>query len=271
MAAKITLNKLKNEIKKSGTSKGKFLYFKEDAKIRVRFLTDMEDGIEVPFHDSFKLGVNVPCQEVFGRECQYCEDEELRTRNQYAWSVYDYESKEVKILMAPVNNCSPVPTLAALYENYGTLTDRDYEIQRRGKGQNTTYSVIPLEKVKFRIAKAKPLSEQAMLKYIDKAYPSDNSEDLEEEEEPKAKRNKTKAEKPKTKKEEEDDWGDEEEESQDYESMSARELYNLCEDRGIECKPRKSKEYYIDLLEEADEEGSDDDWGDEEDEDDWKE
>lgn len=273
---KIKLSSIKNEIKKSGTSKGKFLFFKEDSKVRVRFLTDMEDGLEVPFHDSYQLGVNVPCQETFGRECEYCEDDNLRTRNMYVWSVYDYESKEVKLLMAAVNNCSPVPALASLYESYGTLTDRDYEIKRIGKGQNTTYSVIPLEKMKFRNTKVKAMSEQAMLKCIDKAYPADNSEDLEEEED-EPKKNKKKGTKTNNKPlkgkmnepEDDDNWDDEEEEN-NYESMSAKELFQLCKDREIDCKPKKTKEYYIDLLEEADEEDSDD-WDEEEEDDDWDE
>ena len=171
----------------------------------------------------------------------------------YVWSVYDYDSKEVKLLMAAVNNCSPVPALASLYESYGTLTDRDYEIKRIGKGQNTTYSVVPLEKMKFRNNKVKPLSESSVLKAIDRAYPSDNSEDFEEDE----KRENT------SKKS--DDWDDENENS--YESMKPQELYKLCKERDIDCKPKKSKEYYIDLLEEADSEDENDDWG--SDSDDW--
>ena len=272
---KIKLANIKNEIKKSGTSKGKFLFFKEDSKVRVRFLTDMEDGLELAFHDSFQLGINVPCQEVFGRECEYCENEDLRTRNMYVWSVYDYESKEVKLLMAAVNNCSPVPALASLYESYGTLCDRDYEIKRIGKGQNTTYSVIPLEKMKFRNTKVKPMSEQAMLKCIDKAYPADNSEDFEDEDEPK--KNKKKGAKTNNKplkgkmnepEDDTEDWDDEEEEEEaGYESMTAQELYKICKKSGIECKPKKTKEYYIDLLEEEDEEDSDD-WDEDDGEDD---
>lgn len=268
----ISINKIKSEIKKSGTSKGKFVFFKEDTKVRVRFLTDMEDGMEIPFHDSFQLGINVPCQEVFGRECEYCENDDLRTRNMYIWSVYDYESKEVKLLMAAVNNCSPVPALASMYESYGTLTDRDYEIKQIGSGQGKSFSVIPLDKSKFRNTKAKAFSEQAVLKYIDKAYPADNSDDEEEEETPKIKR-KTSASKTKTKakrqEEAEDDWEDIEGEEQDYSEMSAKELYTLCKERDIDCKPKKTKEYYIDLLEEADEEDSDD-WGEDEEEDDWE-
>ena len=54
--------------------------------------------------------------------------------------------------------------------------------------------------------------------------------------------------------------------------MTPKELYQLCKERDIDCKPKKSKEYYIDLLEEADEEEDSDDWGeDDEEEDDWDE
>ena len=52
--------------------------------------------------------------------------------------------------------------------------------------------------------------------------------------------------------------------------MKPQELYKLCKERDIDCKPKKSKEYYIDLLEEADEEDSNDDWSDDE-EDEWEE
>lgn len=271
---RIKLSNIKSEIAKSGSSKGKFLYFKENTKVRVRFLTDLEDGMEMPFHDSFALGVNVPCQELFGRECQYCEDENLRTRNMYAWSVYDYDSKEVKILMFAVNQCSPVPSLASMYESYGTLCDRDYEIKQVGSGQGKTFSVIPLDKSKFRNTKVKPLSDASILKYVDKAYPADNSEDFEDEDEEETKQSKTKGRtKPATKKktkpelEEENDWEeDEEEQKNDYDSMKPQELYKLCKERDIDCKPKKSKEYYIDLLEEADEEDSNDDWSEDEDE-----
>ena len=267
-------DKIKGDIQKSGTNRGKFLYLKEGDKIRVRFLTDMEDGLEIVFHDSYALGVNVPCQEAFGRECKYCEDQDLRTRSQYVWSVYDYEAEEVKLLMAPVNQCSPVPQIAAVYESYGTLTDRDYEIKRQGKGQNTTYTVLPLEKKVFRNKKVKPLSEQSILKIIDKAYPDEETDYTDDEEETKPKTKK----KPETKQKgkmskymnepeegDEDEWGEDEEQENDYESMKPVELYKLCKERDISCKPKKSKEYYIDLLTEADEEEAEDDeddWGD---------
>lgn len=271
---KISLSKMKSEIKKSGANKGKIMFFKDGEKHRVRFLSDFEDGLEVKWHDSYALGVNVPCQEEFGRDCEYCEEEDLRTRNMYFWSVYDYEAEEVKLIMFAVNNCTPVGALASLYESYGTLLDRDYEITKRGSGQATQYSVVPLKERKFRNTKVKALSDEAILKIIDKAYPADNSENVEEDEPKRKKQNRTKGKKDDFKKKmnepEEDSWDeDEDEEETDYESMTAQELYKLCKKSGIECKPKKTKEYYIDFLEELEDEQEDED-GWEEEEEEWE-
>ena len=272
--------KIKADVKKSGQNKGKFIYFREGQKQRVRFLVDMDDGMEVVFHDSYEDGINVPCQETFGRDCRYCEDETLRTRSQYVWSVYNYETKEVQLFMFPVNNCSPIPALMAMYENYGTIVDRDYVISVTGKQQNKTFSVVPMDKVKFRNEKAKPFSDKAILKMLDKAFPCDESEDEEEEEEKPKKRSvkSTGKKSPKKSEPEEDNdydtdsWGEEEEEENtpDYSEMSAKELYKLCKDREIDAETRKPAKYYINLLEEYDK--AQDDWGEgEEDEEEWEE
>ena len=271
------IDKIKEESKKSGQSKGKFLYFKKDEKVRVRFLDDMEEGFEVPFHDSFEEGINVPCQELFGRSCEYCEQEGLRSRSLYAWSVYDYESKEVKILMQAVNNCTAVPALLALYETYGTMLDRDFVITKTGEKQNTAYSVVPMDKNKFKNQKAKPFSKKAILKNLDAAYPANDTDDEDEDDEdskprkPKMKDSDTKK---KSKKDDyEDDYDDEEddeEESENYEDMSAKELYQLCKKRKIDCLPKKPEKYYVKKLEQFD--AAKKDWADDEDdneEDDW--
>lgn len=250
---------IKNQVKKSGTNKGKFLYFKSGTKVRVRFLDDMDEGHKVRFHDSYAAGINVPCQEEFGHECPYCDDDELRTRDQYAWSVWDYDAKEVKILMAPVNQCSPVPALVSMYEAYGTLCDRDYVITKSGQQQSTTFSVVPMDKAKFRNDKAKPLSEQKFLQLLDKAFPCDDNND--DDDEPKKKIKKRSEPK-------DEEWEDDEEKS--YEDMSAKELYKLCKSRDIDVETRKPAKYYITKLEEADEEDADD-WDDEEEDDDWDE
>lgn len=277
------VDKIKNDAKKSGQNRGKFIFFKEGTKTRIRFVVDMEDGMDITFHDSFTQGINVPCQETFGRDCPYCDDrDDLRTRSQYLWPVWDYEAKEVKLFMFPVNNCSPIPALMALYETYGTITDRDYVISVTGKQKDKSYAVVPMDKSKFRNEKAKPLSKSAILKLLDKAYPFediDNDEDDDEDEHP-AKKSSTKKNKVKPSKkskvedeeEDEDDFDEDEPEEVDYEDMSAKELYKLCKEREIECKPKKPENYYINLLKEWDE--TQEEWGDsdeDEDDDDWAE
>lgn len=260
------VSSIKNDVKKAGTNKGKFIYFRPDQKQRVRFLQDMDDGIEVVFHDSFERSINVPCQEhMFGRSCPYCEDDGVRTRSQYAWCVYNYDAKEVQIFMFPVNNCSPIPSLMAMYETYGTLVDRDYVISVSGKGPDKSYSVVPMDKVKFRNEKAKPFSEKKILEMLDKAFPctTDDEEEDEAPRKPKAPKVKGKA-KPEPK-EEEEDWEDNEDGAINYSEMSAKELYQLCKERKIDVVPKKPAKYYITQLEEYDK--AQDDWEDDDDDD----
>lgn len=268
------VDKIKADAKKSGSNKGKFIYFREGTKLRVRFLQDMDDGMEITFHDSYEQGINVPCQEHFGRDCPYCDDDSIRTRSQYLWSVWNYEAKEVQLFMFPVNNCSPIPALMAMYENYGTICDRDYVISVSGKQTTKSYSVVPMDKVKFRNVKAKPYSEAQVLKMLDKAWPCDDDDDDDEEETPKKKAPK-KTGKASTKRpvdddedEDDEDWGDEDsgDDTPDYSEMSAKELFKLCKERGIDVKPKKSERFYIKQLEEYDQ--AQDDWGDEDDYDD---
>lgn len=274
------LNSIKNDAKKSGQNKGKFIYFREGQKVRIRFLQDMDDGMEILWHDSFERGTNVPCQELFGRECEYCDDDSLRTRKQYCWSVYNYETKEVQLFMFPVNNCSPIPSIVAMYETYGTLMDRDYVISVSGKQQNKTFSVVPMDKVRFRNEKAKPFAQKTVLKMIDKAWPAEDSDDDEDDDDTPKRRPKKSTGKPKSKSKREEDEDDEddydaeeswdeddEDEEQDYSEMTPPELYKLCRERDIEAQKKKPAKYYIKLLEEYDE--AHEDW-DEDDEDEWE-
>lgn len=275
------IDKIKKDVKNSGANKGKIMFFKEGSKARVRFLQDMDDGYEFTFHDSYEKGVNVLCQEHLGYNCEYCDDDELRTRTMYCWSVWDYEAQDVRLFLFAVNNCSPIGALMAMYETYGTLTDRDFVISVTGKMQNKTFSVVPMDKEKFRNSKAKPFSEEKVLDILDKAYPDENRDEDEEEEEEvkptKKSSQKTKSSKPakstKSKKEEveeDEEWEDDsEEEIMDYSGMSAKELYKLCKSRDIEVEPKKPDKYYIRLLEEYDE--AQNDWGEDDDEEeDWE-
>ena len=265
------VDEIKNAVKKSGTNKSKFIYFKAGTKVRIRFLTDMDNGRKITFHDSYSAGINVPCQETFGRECKYCEDDDLRTRDLYAWDVFDYESKEVKILLAAVNQCSPVPQLVSMFETYGTLVDRDYVIQKNGSAQNTTYSVVPMDKATFRNEKAKAFSSSKFYALLDAAYPVE-SEDEEDDEKPaKGKRPAAKKAGTKVPTKKSKDWEDEEVEDEaeavDYYELTPRELYTLCIERDIDVPQKKTEKFYIARLEEYDANNA----ADEEEEDEWDE
>lgn len=229
---------IKKQAQQSGANKGKFVYFKENTKVRIRFLQDMEDGYKVPFHDSFSLGINEPCQTLFNRECEFCDTEDLRTRDMYMWSVWDYDAKEVKLMIGAVNNASPIPNLVGMYEAYGTLVDRDFVITQNGKGTGKTFSVVPMDKAKFRNEKAKAYGKQKAYELLDKAFPHVGEA---------AGASKS------SKKSKDDD-------ESDYGSMTAKELYDLCKERDIEAAPKKPAAFYIALLEEAD---SADEWEDE--------
>lgn len=235
----IDIKNMKQEIAKSGGSKRKVLFIKDGGKRRIRFLVDFEQGMSAVFHDSFVKSINCICEKELGKKkCKFCGNDDLRTRQQYIWPVYDYDANEVKLLVYAVNNCTPIPSLISMYENYGTITDRDYVIERKGSVQNTTYSVVPMDKAKFR-SKVKVPSKDAILKLLEEAF----SPDVEVV-----------------------DDDDDMTIDYDYIKMSSKELYQLCKERGLDPRPKKSAEYYIDLLEKLDdEEGAnedDDDWDD---------
>ena len=97
-----------------------------------------------------------------------------------------------------------------------------------------------------------------------------------EEEEPKKETKKAKATSKKSAKkaepveEEDDDWDtDDEEESDPYEGKTAKELFNMCTERGIKTKPKQKADAYVKLLKKADAESEADEAEDDED-DDWE-
>ena len=265
------LSKIKNDVVRSGSNKSKIIYFREGQKKRIRFLQDMDDGMEVVMHDSFEKGISGLCRETCGMDCEYCEDDDLRTRSNYVWSVYDYDDNEVKLFMFAVNRCSPIPPLMAMYENYGTLLDRDYVITVQGKQINKTYSVIPMDKAKFRNQKATPFSENKMLQILLNAgpYPEEdgNDDDADYDDEPVKKHHKKVDEPEDDQSDYDDSWDDDEDEKLDYSEMSPIELFKLCKERNIDAMKKKPQKYYINLLEEDDK--ANDDWGDDDD-DEWE-
>lgn len=66
---------------------------------------------------------------------------------------------------------------------------------------------------------------------------------------------------------EDEDWGDDEEEEKDpYAGKSAKQLFDMCKERGIKAKPRQTPDAYVKLLKKADAEAEaaeneeDDEW-----------
>lgn len=247
------IGSIKNQAAKSGGNKEKILYVKADSKVRIRFLQELDDGYEFTFHDSYAEGINAICQEELGKNCPLCGNEDLRTRSLYAWSVYNYDTKKVEVMLYAVNQCTPVQSLVNMSENYNTIMDRDYVLSKSGKGQSTTYTVIPQDKQKFRNTKASPYTKSAILKILDKAYPLSDEfkedddedddidfveEDLDEENEKKSKSKKSSNNKvSKKKKEVEEEIEDEEDDEEDEEE------YARIDDDEVEesFNPKKSR------------------------------
>lgn len=247
------LSAIKKDVEKAGSNRGKIFFIKGGNKSRVRFLDDMDDGRIIRVHDRWDPQLNVLCRKNKDEDadCEFCGMDGIRTRDQYAWAVWDYDAGEVKILMYPANQYSPVPGLVALYDAYGTITDRDFSISRSGSGTDTSYAVIPLDKGKFRNDKAKKLTDKAFWKILNAAFPYPQDEE-----------------------DEDDGWDEEEEDkkSDNYDDKEPKDLYKLCRERDIKAKPKMKAKYYIDKLRkydlENDSDGDDDFWGDDEDEED---
>lgn len=182
------IDSMKERIKNSGANKKEVLYVAPDTKRRVRFLQELDSGFEFKFHSSFNRGINALCPEMYGKECPYCEqnDETIKDLSFYAFSVFDYDSNGVKILLYKANGVSPLPAFIEFFDEYGTIMDRDYTIKKNGKGMGGSFTVMPGERTTFRNGKAKPFTKKQIIKVLQKAFPVNQQEydtpDEEEEE-----------------------------------------------------------------------------------------
>lgn len=300
------LQDIRSEAKKGGGALSKVFWVKEGDKRRVRFLTDFEDAVKVPWVSNFQRKIGCVNPRFYGEKNPYEGDEEVKEETMYMWQVYDYDSDSVKPFLYKATQCTPVPHLAVAFETYGTICDRDYMINCSGKGKDKVMPIVGLDKSKVnpKIKKnLKLLSKKVVLDIFKKAWPIDMQGEAEDDE--KDYMEMTKKElynlckerdldvpsKPKEKsfyvalledydalndeefmnepEDDEDSWNDEDEfEQEDYEEMSPKELYVLCIKRGIKTKKKLSKSVYIDLLEDYDSD-DEEDWGDEDDEDEW--
>lgn len=175
------VDRMKQRIKESGMNRKEIFYVAPDGKRRIRFLTEFEDAVVVKMHSHWDRKVNAVCLEHYGKDCPYCADTDdaMKEIEMYAWPVFDYEANATKILIDKVFGATPVPSFMEFYEEKETIMDRDYTVKKNGKGQGSSYTVMPGEISKFRNKKAKVWNEKQIMKILAEAF-KPNEEDLEE-------------------------------------------------------------------------------------------
>ena len=181
--AKNLIAEMKAKIAASGTSKKEILYFGKDSVKRVRFLQELDTGYVFEFHYDWAANILELCKDPEDHEnCPLCE-QGIKIYENFAWSVWDYDSNSVRILLFKANGISPIPSFIEMYEEFGTIMDRDYKIKKVGQGQGGSFVVTPLDKERFNNKKAKPFTKKQMQEILDKAYAKQEVEDDEDEEE----------------------------------------------------------------------------------------
>lgn len=232
---------MKEAVKKSGSSKKEILYFGADSSHRIRFLQELDTGITVEFHNDFNAQLFKPCKDPENHEdCSMCE-EGIAIQENYVWSVWDYDSNAIRLLMFKASGVSPIPGLIEMYEEFGTIMDRDYKIKKVGKGTGSSFVVTPLDKSRFRNDKAKPYKEKQIRELIMKAYPDDEVKDSDEDEEETLKKKATKKDKKKKK---------EPTLREKFEKLDMDELKSICLEIGISKKEFKAFDDEEEVLDE---------------------
>ena len=243
--AKNLIKEMKEAVAKSGTSKKEILYFGADSTHRIRFLQELDSGSTIEFHNNWDPQIFEPCKDPENHEdCKLCEDG-IAIQDQYVWSVWDYDSNAVRLLMFKASGVSPIPGLIEMFEEFGTIMDRDYKIKKVGKGTGGSFVVTPMDKSRFR-ANAKPYSKKELLKIMEAAFPvdkdsdsKDKSNDDDDEDEVSVKKSKTKKSKKK-----------EPSLREKYENLDMKQLKEIALELGITKKEFKNFEDEEEVLDE---------------------
>lgn len=175
------IKKMKDRIAKSGSSKKEILYFGKDSVKRVRFLQELDAGYTFQFHSNWEPAIYELCKDPEDHEdCKLCNDG-VGLQDEFAWSVWSYDDQAVRILKFKASGLSPIPGLIEMYEEFGTIMDRDYKIKKVGSGMGGSFVVTPLDKERFKNSKAKPYTEKQMLELFKEAYKPKDTESEDEE------------------------------------------------------------------------------------------
>ena len=144
------------------------LSIKDGEMVHVRFLADPTDTVPNPkmiwmhtWKPDAKRFYRFACTGQ-NNGCKYCEqnktgkylnvkDNRLRPypyRAEYVGAAYVYEKQEVKLV---IGKAIWTEEINGYGKKYATLIDRDYEIERLGSGQRTTYKVRPGDPIPFGV------------------------------------------------------------------------------------------------------------------------
>ena len=139
-----TLKALKDSLKKGGSSLNTFIKNVPAEGITVRFLTEPEEwfGYYEYWNDESRNFCPMAVGEVL--------PDGSRPSFRYLTCAVDIESDRViplKLAKTAANS------LILKYDKYGTMLDRNYELQRHGEGLDTSYDVTPDAPSKLSLAK----------------------------------------------------------------------------------------------------------------------
>lgn len=125
---------LKSSLKKGGGA-GYLTRVSADSVLTVRFLTEPDDGWVQYFEHYDDVRKFYPCTD----DCPGCREGDQPSMRYLANALDVAEGRVVPLVMPKTLAQSAMKK----YEKYGTLLDRDYEIERSGSGFETTYEITP--------------------------------------------------------------------------------------------------------------------------------
>ena len=145
---------LKESLKKGGSSLNTFIKNVPAEGITVRFITEPEEwfGFYEYWNDESRNFVPMAIGEIL--------PDGARASFRYLASAVDIETDRVipiKLAKTTANS------LILKYDKYGTMIDRNYELQKHGEGLDTTYDVTPDAPSKLNLAKYEALNLEDIL------------------------------------------------------------------------------------------------------------
>lgn len=152
-----SITKLKKSIKSGGGGGGKLTWVPSEGSIVVRFITEPDEWVQYFEHydgtrpKGFKY---FPCME---NECEGCLESERYPSKRYLANVVRIDGEQAGKVTAVKIPVTLAEQLLKAYEKYGTLTDRDYELQSEGSGKETTYSALPETPTAMKISRYEPI------------------------------------------------------------------------------------------------------------------